>query len=113
VSSGFQELVNQHGESGRRYIRKSLHPGKFIQSLGSPFDDLIKIVRQTGKPGKIQHFHLTAEVADVEEPVVVEFDPVKVPAKMVSMVKVFFLGYHPLMLFLRILNIFNRRKQKS
>ncbi len=87
--------------------------GKFIQSLGSPFDDLIKIVRQTGKPGKIQHFQLTAEVADVEEPVVVEFDPVKVPAKMVSMVKVFFLGYHPLMLFLRILNIFNRRKQKS
>ncbi len=93
--------------------RKIAGSGKLIQSLGSPFDEMIKIVMQTGAPGKIQHYTLTLEPADINEPEIVDGGYVKIPYKLLMTVKFFFSAFRPLMFILRIVSFFTSGKEKE
>jgi len=74
--------------------------GKKIQSMGSPGDDLLKIVMQTGRPGLIQHNSFLMEKSESGE-IAIDGDRVLVPASLMVMVKVFFVFYKPIIGLLR------------
>ncbi|MBI9105862.1 MAG: hypothetical protein JEZ04_03900 [Spirochaetales bacterium] len=80
--------------------RKISGSGKKIQSMGSPVDDLLKIVIQTGKPGLIQHNAFLMEKSKSKE-IVIEGDRVLVPSSMVILIRVFFALYRPVIAVLR------------
>jgi len=91
--------------------RKIAASGKLIQSMGSPFDDLLKIVMQTKTPGRIQHSHIILEKADVKSPVIEE-GRVLVPSSLFILVKLFYALYKPFMSLLRGVLFIKKRLEK-
>lgn len=84
-----------------RVYQKIAASGKLIQSMGSPIDDLIKIIAQTGVTGRIQHSTIIFEKADVKEPQIVE-NRVLISSSLLSALRLFFSFFKPIMAFLRV-----------
>lgn len=108
--SGMQWIPGDGNPTWGRWpdvYRKISRSGKKIQSMGSPSDDLLKIIMQTGAPGQIQHNSFIIEVGE-EKIVRVEGDKVIVPATLLYLVKVFYIFFKPIIAVLRFIKFFGQ-----